>query len=278
MMHASWLSFRRRSLVLVCVVAVGFAAQMRSQEPSDPLELVKAMVVREDNNAAHRDCYEFLSNERSDRTGGHMWTERVVEIPAGRLRLLVGEDGKPLPAERQQRERERLAAIVANPDEFVRREQAQRDDEAHARVLLGLLAKGYLFDNVRLKDGVWRMDWRPNPGYSPSGMEERVLHGMSGWVEIDERDVRLIHIEGKLPQDVSIGFGLLATIHAGSGFGSDRREEGGHWRTVHVATDIRGKAALFKNVSRNTDITRSEFVYLEPGITLGQAVALVERQ
>lgn len=270
---AGMLSLRRCGVMVGMVLAVRAGAQ----ESQSPQQLVQAMVVQEDNGAAHRDCYEFLSNERSDRTGGHMWTERVVEIPSGRLRMLIAEDGKPLAAEREQAERERLAGIVADPEQFLRREQAAKGDEAHARQLLELLPRGFLFDNVRLADGVWRMDWRPNPGYSPNGMEERVLHAMSGWVEIDERDVRLMRIEGQLPADVSIGFGLLATIRAGSRFGSERRQVGGHWRTVHVATDIRGKAALFKNVSRSTDITRSEFVYLEPGISLAQAVALLER-
>jgi len=75
---------------------------------------------------------------------------------------------------------------------------------------------------------------------------------------------------------VSIGFGLLATVKAGSCFGSDRANYEGHWRTVHVVTDVRGKAVLFKTVSKNSEVTRSEFVYLKPGITIAQAVGLVE--
>jgi hypothetical protein len=78
-----------------------------------------------------------------------------------------------------------------------------------------------------------------------------------------------------LSKDVSIGFGLLATIRAGSNFMSDRKDMGGHWRTVHVVTDIRGKAALFKTVAKNSEVRRSEFVYLDSGITVEQAVALL---
>jgi len=120
------------------------------------------------------------------------------------------------------------------------------------------------------------MDFHPNAGYSAHGMQERVLAGMSGHVAIDAKQGRLIHIEAKLPEDVSIGFGLLATVKAGSCFSSDRVNHEGHWRTVHVATDVRGKAVLFKTVSKNSEVTRSEFVYLKPGITIAQAVGLVE--
>jgi hypothetical protein len=266
-------------MTTLLLAAMGGAVTMRAGAQAVPLTpeaLVQAMVAHEDDESAHRDRYEFLSNERSERTGGHLWTERVVETASGRVRFLVAEDGQPLSAERQQQEVARLAAIVAEPDAFVRREQAQKSDEAQARKMLDLLPRAFMFDNVRLEGGVWRMDFHPNPGYSPSGIQERVLCGMSGWVAIDEHDQRLRHIEGSLPRDISIGFGLLATIKAGSRFSSDRAAMDGHWRTVRVATDIRGKAALFKSVAKSSEISRSEFRYLNAGTSIPEAVALVE--
>jgi hypothetical protein len=236
------------------------------------------MVARENDEAAHHDRYEFISTERSDRTGGHLWTEQVVETQSGSVRELLAEDGKPISEARRQQERQKLAGILADPAEMQRREQAQRNDEAHARLMLATLPRAFLFDNVRLENGVWKMDFHPNPAYAPSGMEERVLHGMSGWLAIDARQERLIHLEATLPRDVSIGFGLLATIRAGSHVVSDRVDEEGHWRTVHVVTDIRGKAMLFKTVCRNSDVTRSEFQYLDPGTTIAQGVRMLEGQ
>jgi hypothetical protein len=244
--------------------------------PPTPLQVVSAMIVHEDDNSAHRDTYEFLSKERSDRTGGHVWTERVVETSFGRVRFLLAVDGKPLNAEQESVERGRLAEIVADPDGFLARERAQKDDEAQARKMLDLLPKAFVFDNVRLQDGVWKMEFHPNPEYSPHGIEERVLCAMSGSVAIDAAQERLLHIDGRLPQDVSIGFGLVATVRAGSDFSSERGDMDGHWRTLHVATDIKGKAVLFKSVSKDAEITRSEFHYLQPGMTVAQAVMLAE--
>ncbi len=142
--------------------------------------------------------------------------------------------------------------------------------------MLDLLPKAFVFDNVRLKDGVWTMDFHPNPEYSPHGLQERVLCAMSGRVVIDAAQDRLMHVEGRLPQDVSIGFGLLATVKAGSHFSSERADEDGHWRTLHVLTAINGKAILFKSVGKDTEVTRSGFHYLQTGITVAQAVSLVE--
>ena len=256
---------------------VGFGQQtMVSANPPTPLQVVSAMIAHEDDTNAHRDQYEFLSKERSERTGGHVWTERVVETSFGRVRFLLAIDGKPLTPEQESTERGRLAAIVQDQEAFLARERAQKDDEASARKMLDMLARAFVFDNVRLQDGVWTMDFHPNSQYSPHGIEERVLCAMSGTVVIDEAQQRLMHVEGRLPQDVSIGFGFLATIKAGSHFSSERADEGGHWRTLHVLTAITGKAALFKSVGKDSEVTRSDFHYLHPGISIAQAVVLAE--
>jgi len=244
--------------------------------PVTAKQVVSAMIAHEDDDSAHKDTYEFLSKERSDRTGGQVWTERVVETADGRIRFLLAIDGKPLTAEQEGAERGRLAGIVADPQAFVASERAQKGDEAQARKMLDLLPRAFVFDNVRLNGGEWLMDFHPNPDYTAHGMQERVLAGMSGHVVIDAKQGRLIHIEAKLPEDVSIGFGLVATVKAGSCFASDRADHEGHWRTVHVVTDVRGKAVLFKSVSKSSEVTRSEFVYLKPGVTIAQAVGLVE--
>jgi hypothetical protein len=272
--HLGW----RLLLVAVVFPAVRFGGQatMVSANPPTPLQVVNTMIAHENDNSAHKDTYEFLSKERSARTGGQVWTERVVETSFGRVRFLMAVDGKPLNAEQEGAERGRLAGIVADPDAFLAKERAQKDDEAQARKMLGLLPKAFVFDNVRLKDGVWTMDFHPNPEYSAHGIEERVLCAMSGTVMIDAAQGRLMHVEGRLPQDVSIGFGLVATVKAGSRFSSERADEDGHWRTLHVLTAVNAKAMLFKAVGKDTEVTRSEFRYLQPGMTVAQAVALAE--
>jgi len=272
--HVSWLP------VALLFPGVALCQQTRqtmmSANPPTPLQVINAMIAHEDDNNAHRDTYEFLSKERSERTANHIWSERVVETSFGRIRFLLAVDGKPLDPQQESTERGRLAEIVRDPDAFLARERAQKDDEASARKMLDLLPRAFLFDNVRLHDGAWTIDFHPNPEFSPHGIEERVLAAMSGTIVIDESQQRLIHVEGRLPQDVSIGFGLLATIKAGSHFSSDRADEGGHWRTLHVLTAINGKAALFKSVGKDSEVSRSDFHYLQPGMTVAQAVALAE--
>jgi hypothetical protein len=266
---------RRVFVAAVLCLMTGAGTAARAQRT--PQDVITEMLAQERDAAVHRDNFTYLSNERSERTGGHLWTERVVETPFGRVRFLIAEDGKPLTPERIRQERSRLANDVAHPEAFQKREMALRDDELHARQMLDMLRKGFILENIQEQGSDWRIDFRPDPKFSPSGIEERVLHGMSGWLLVDQRQMRLHHIECRLPQDVGIGFGILANVKAGSNFETTKAIVEGQWRAVHIISDIRGKAAFFKTIAHNQDVTRTEFKRVENNLTVAQAVAMAER-
>jgi hypothetical protein len=199
-----------------------------------------------------------------------------VETATGKVRLLLAEDGKPLSADRQAAERARLADVAAHPDAFQRREQAMKNDEQHAEQMLALLHKAFLFDEPRTEGSDVRIGFRPDPGYQPKTMEEKVLHAMSGAVVVDERTMQLRRIEGKIPADVSLGYGLLGTVHAGSSFSTEHEmEQGGEWQVALVNTAIAGKAMLFKQIGRNEHVVNSEFKRLSDSVSVAEAVALL---
>ena len=269
----------RSAMVLLGLLAVG-AVRAQSADvvrSSDAARrIVDTMLTHEGDPAEHRLKYMYLSEERSERTGGHLWTERVVETPMGKVRLLLAEDGKPLSAERQAAERAKLADIAAHPDAFQKREQAMKNDEQHAEQMLALLHKAFLFDEPRPEGGDLRIGFRPDPAYQPKTMEEKVLHSMSGVVLVDERTKQLHRIEGKIPADVSLGYGLLGTIHAGSSFSTEHEmEQGGEWKDALVNTAIEGKAMLFKEIGRNEHVVHSEFKRMSDNINVAEAVALL---
>ena len=76
--------------------------------------------------------------------------------------------------------------------------------------VLDLLPKAFVFLNERPEGDFVRIDFEPNPDYVPQTMEERVLHGMIGSMLVDPQRRRLHLLEGRLPQDMTLGFGLLA--------------------------------------------------------------------
>jgi hypothetical protein len=155
--------------------------------------------------------------------------------------MLIAEDGQTLSGDRAAAERARLQAIAADPESFQKSAAALKNDEKHAREMLSMLPKAFLLEGMREDGGYLRIDFRPDPAYAPQSLEERVIHGMSGSLLLDGKAMRLHRIEGRLPEDVSIGFGLVATIHAGSNFNTMRsRVDADEWKTVSLDTDISG--------------------------------------
>ena len=256
-----------------CMLA-GCSAPVRAQ---DPKQMIETLIAHEDGASVHRGHYVYSSEERSERTGGHLWTERVAETAWGKVRYLVKEDGKPLPAARETAERTRLAVDAADPEGFKKREAARGEDEQHARAMLQLLPRAFLFDPPKPEaDGI-RISYHPNPKFVPGSLEERVLHGMDGSVLIDAKADRTREIDGRLPQDISIGFGFLATIKAGSNFNTTREHaDGEDWKTETVHTDFLGKALFLKSVVRKQDAKRGNYRKIPDGTTVAEAVKMVE--
>jgi hypothetical protein len=238
-----------------------------------------ATLVRHEAAAAeHRGHYTYTSEERSERTGGHLWQERIAETNWGKVRYLVAVDGQPLVGERLAAEKARVAGEAKDPEAFKRAEAARADDEQHAKQMLELLPKAFVFGSPIDEGDSLRIAFTPNPGYSPQSLEERVLSGMSGSVLIDAKAIRLKEIEGRMQKDVSIGFGLLATIHAGSHFSTTREHVGGDdWKTQVLHTDIQGKALLMKTIARQQDAKHWGFQKIADGMTVAQAVAQLEQ-
>lgn len=269
----------RLALRLVTVASCCFLSGILLAQDLPPVKtLMLEMAHHESVASEHREHFTYLQYERSDRTAEHLWLERVVETQKGKIQFLLQEDGTPLSEEREKQERGRLQAILDHPEEFLRKDRDRKQDESHARDLLQLLPKAYLFDDP-IPVGTWvRVNYRPNPSYVPHGIEERVLHGTSGYALIDPKSLRLHYLEGHLAQDVSFGFGLLGTVHAGSNFAMTRElQPNGTWKTVSMKTHIDGKILFFKTLSRQSDTTRKSIVSVRDDLSLRDAIAMAEQ-
>ncbi len=254
------------------------AAAVADAESGPAQSLVRRMLAVEDVEALRKGHYIYTSTERSERTGGRLWTERVVETSSGKLRRLIAEDGQPLSPDRSSAEAARLAAIAADPEGFRKRSEALKNDERHAKEMLGLLSKAFVFDGMQQEGEFVRIKFKPDPAYSPQSMEERVLRAMEGTMLIDRKSSRLHQLEGRLPADVSIGYGLLATIRAGSNFSTTREPvPGDEWKTSMLDTDINGRAIFFKAIGKKEHAEHSEFTVIPMNTTVPQAVAMLQR-
>ncbi len=163
------------------------------------------MVGREHDALLHEPKLSYISVETSDRTGGHAWTERAIEVPQGRLRRLLLEEGKPLTPDRSRREEARLRLIADDPQPFIQRELAHKSDEQQAEQMFDLLPRAFLFRDDGRNQSWEQLDCWPNPAWQPRSYQERILHGMSGTILVDPQALRLHSLQGRLSENVTFG-------------------------------------------------------------------------
>jgi hypothetical protein len=260
---------------MILVATAGTSAS-EGQNGPDPARLVQQMVGREHEALLHEPQLEYTSIETSDRTGGHAWTERVVEVREGRLRRLLLVDGKPLAADEERREESRLRSIAGDPQAFIERERARKSDEQRAEQMFDLLPRAFLFRDDGREQSWEKIEYRPNPAYEPRSYQERILHGMSGTMLIDPVALRLHMLQGSLNDDVSFGFGLLATIHRGSSLSITRSPVlPDQWKTISLDVHMNGYIMLFKALDRRQSSIHKDFKPIPGSLTIGQAVAIL---
>ena len=268
-------------LILIALLISGLPSIAQSTEVQSasgqltPLQVVTAMVRNEKQARQHRTFFRYTSVERSERTGGHLWKENVVETPDGLLRRLVEEDGKPLTPDRTAEEDRHIAALVADPEALRDADADRRADEARLEKILDILPKVFLFNADGMQDDCVRIAFRPNPAFTPSSYDERIVHGLAGTILVRMPAERLCGIEGHLIDRVSFGFGILGHIEKDSRFRVTRTPvTATDWKSTRVEVHLDGKILLLKSISRDQDAHHSGAEPLPPHLSLAQAAAL----
>lgn len=263
----------------VALFAPNLRAQTPPSQPDPPaLEAVKLMVqheIADHHKAQPAHAFRFLSVERSARTGGHLWTEEVVEVDGGLLRRLVAVDGKPLTPQQESEENQRLTLLAGSPSAFAEANHSREKDETRVIKIIERMPQEFLFHYDGQEDGCQRIAYRPNPAYQPDSFEDRVVHNMTGIVAIDEPSMRLCAVSGHLVKTVDFGWGLLGHLTQGSGFSLSRSQvEPAVWRSTLLNMHFDGAILFFKSISRRQHTVRSNFQPIPVNLNLKQAVAL----
>jgi hypothetical protein len=240
-----------------------------------PLQVVTAMVQNEKQARQHRTFFRYTSVERSARTGGHLWKENVAETPDGLLRRLIAEDGESLSSDRAAAEDRRIDALVRDPAALRAADADRRADEARMGKILDVTPKAFLFTADGMQGDCLRIAFRPNPAFTPSTYDERVVHGLAGTILIRMPEGRLCGIEGHLLDRVSFGFGLLGHIEKDSRFRVTRAPvTETDWKNSKIEVHVDGRILLLKSISRDEDAHHSGAEPLPPHLSLAQAAAL----
>ena len=141
--------------------------------------------------------------------------------------------------------------------------------------ILDILPKVFLFNADGMQDDCVRIAFRPNPAFTPSSYDERIVHGLAGTILVRMPAERLCGIEGHLIDRVSFGFGILGHLEKDSRFRVTRNARNSHRLEEH---QNRG-ACRRKDSSAQEHLARSGCPSLfaeplPPHLSLAEAAAL----
>ena len=252
-------------------LALLLAASAGAQETS----AVGKMAANEDTARQHRPNFFYVSEERSDRTGGHLWKEIVVETTDGPLRRLIAIDNRPLTAGEADAEQHRIDNLVSHPGDFRRQNQAHKDDEARATQLLQLLSTAFVLTPNGEVNGCLRFTFQPKPDFHPSSYQERVAHEMAGTVSLKRPEDRLCTLEATILHPVEFGYGVLGHIDQGGHFSLERKQiDATNWKSDRIIVHVSGRILLLKSLAQSQDVVRTEIRMVPQNLTLTQAAQM----
>lgn len=255
---------------------VGVPDTHQTPLPTDATQYVHD-VVRHELDMEDRDHthWRYRAHRQDEKQN---YDRDIIETREGDLGRTLLVNGQPLTPEMREKDEERMRKLVSDPDERAKRNKREKDDTDKAEQMLKAIPEAFIFKYDGDENGLVRLSFFPNPHYDPPTRELRVFRSLSGHVWINPTERRLVRIDGRLFEDVTFGWGLLARLRKGGTFNVVRQEVGpGHWDMTSLDVNMSGHAILFKNIAVTEHQTQSEFRRVPDDITMAQAFEMLQK-
>ncbi len=279
--------------MVACLISLGATAQAAGQATATvstytaPVELVRAAVANEDA-AGNDTSIKHMFRSRKQSHGGTQ-TRLFVETRDAIAALTIAYDDHPLTPQQAQEEQARLDHLKSSPDELALKRTKEKIDAERTGRIMRALPDAFLYEYAGTeksspgmgKDGdeLVRLNFRPNPAYTPPSRVEEVLRGMQGFVLIDATARRLAKIDGVLFKEVSFGWGIFGHLDQGGHFGVDQAAlADGSWEISRLQLSFTGKVLLFKSLNISADEVFSDFQRVPADITFAKGVEMLKAE
>jgi hypothetical protein len=239
-------------LFLVASPASGSPDALPADAPlPDVPTLLHSVEANQETLDRAREEYTFRQQQELtfyDKGGKVRRTEERVSnvffVHGQPIETLISKNGKPLSAGELKKQQDRA---VKDAVKYAAQPYGQRDkDEVSVSRLLAIIR----FSNPRrIMEGgrsVIAVDFTGDPHAKTHGRNEDAVKKVQGTVWIDEAAREVTRMHASFDEPMRIGFGLFATVDAGSHFSFEQalvRNEA--WLPTRIDAHFDGKAALF---------------------------------
>ena len=280
--------FRRKvsvgSIVWLLWTAVPHAQEAQPLEIS-PNDLVRETVARE-VAAANQNSHLHMFHSRRQNSKGSQ-TRIYVETRDAMAGMLIAVNDQPVSQQQQQAEIDHLNWLAGNPEQLRKKRAREKEDADRTLRIVRALPDAFRYKYVGTEacspalgkpgDELVKLEFTPNPAYSPPTKVEQVLEGMKGYLLIDSNQRRIAMIDGTLFRDVSFGWGIIGHLDQGGHFRVQQADIGdGDWEITTMSLQITGKILLFKGLSMISDEKFSDFHPVPQDLTFAKAVDILK--
>ena len=274
------------SLYVLAAAITGFA-QQPGAPAMPPDQLVRLTVANEVAAANHSEIKHLFRSRKKTSRGTQ--THVYVETTSAMAGMLIAINDQPLNAEQQQAEANHLNWLINNPDQLRKKEAREKEDAERSLRIVKALPDAFRYEYAGTepsapglgKEGteLVRLNFSPNPAYSPPTRVEQVLTGMDGYLLIDEASRRIALIHGMLFKDVTFGWGIIGHLDKGGHFVVQQADVGdGAWEITEMHLDIKGKILLIKPITMVQDEVFSDFQRVADTLTFAQGAELLKTE
>ncbi len=208
-----------------------------------------------------------------------------IETPEGTVARLIERDGRPLTADEDAAERDRLKALVDSPSDFARHVRHEDENKKIGVRLIRMMPDAMLWsyapgqpqlpNQPAGSPAMLVLDFKPNPKWSAPDFESEPLTGLEGRVWIDARARRMVRLEGNLFHAVNIGWGMVAHIYPGGTVSLQQTNATGErWIVAHIVEQLTVRALMVKNVKQRLVYDATDFQAV-PAMKYQEAVRML---
>ena len=255
------------------------SAQSLPPEPVDATALVRRAVQHRLDAEKNHHPVRYLIHRTDER---HDTTKLIVETVDGDVARLIAINGKPLSADADRAELDRLDTLAAHPEMQEHRHKSEQKDAERIDRLLALLPDAFLYRLEGMSacgaGQCYRLSFTPNPKFAPPNMEAEMLRGIAGEVWINPAQERLTRLDGHFIADVDFGFGIIGKLNKGGTVLLEQTDVGGHdWELTRLTLHVTGKALMVKPLSYQISEEASGFAPVAPGLRYREAIQLLKQ-
>jgi hypothetical protein len=267
--------------IFLAMVCLSPLAQTKQEDLAIPSELASDIVRKQLETVNRSNTSLRYLVHKSDNHGTVV--RDIIETPNGSVGRLISREGKPLTAEEDKAERDRLTASLGSASELRKKRKQEASSRALTTELVSVLPKAMLLTlhpgQPQLPDVTSPqivLDLSPNPAFHPASTAQQALTGFKGVLWVDRGDHHVIRMEGTIIRNTNFAWGLIARIYAGGQLEFEQAPYApGKYAYSKLVMKLSLRELMVRTVQVNSSMEASDFLTLPSTLSLDDAIHIL---